>query len=170
MTQKLKYALLGFLVAALGLWGLAVTIPNTFSSGEVVSAAKMNENFQALKDAVDALEAKLAEQQAMWAALPTRQGFPRAYVAVDFDGAVLESFNTTGGAVGVTRVGPGRYDVDFGDVAVVYKLNPLAITALTDGRRCYANSLGGVLKVLCRDPAGNLADSQFWVILFNVAP
>ncbi|WP_456413420.1 hypothetical protein, partial [Oceanithermus profundus] len=60
MLYKTKYVLLGVFVTALGLWGLAVTIPNTFSSGEVVSAAKMNENFQALKTAVDTLEAKVA--------------------------------------------------------------------------------------------------------------
>jgi hypothetical protein len=47
---------MGAIVAA-GLWGEAVTIPNTFSAGEALSAAKLNANFSALGTAVTALEA-----------------------------------------------------------------------------------------------------------------
>ncbi|GIW34284.1 hypothetical protein [Meiothermus sp.] len=43
---------------AAGLSALAVTIPNSFSAGQVISAAALNANFTALKTAVDALEAK----------------------------------------------------------------------------------------------------------------
>ncbi|WP_287408143.1 hypothetical protein [Oceanithermus sp.] len=108
MLQKTKYTLFGIFLAALGLWGLAVTIPNSFSSGEVVSAAKMNENFQALKTAVDALEAKLSEVQAGQKALPSGMGV-LAYASVSNAGNVGEHFPP--GAFTVTRSGTGTYDI-----------------------------------------------------------
>ncbi len=115
MSQRLKYAVFGFLAAALGLWGLAVTIPNTFSGGEVVSAAKMNANFQALKAAVDTLEAKVATLESDNAslktrlasvladqrALPSRDGAVGYYQALS-TGAPMsgaEYFNSSGGAI-----------------------------------------------------------------------
>jgi hypothetical protein len=55
-SSNLKYFVMGAIVAA-GLWGEAVTIPNTFSAGEALSAAKLNANFSALGTAVTALEA-----------------------------------------------------------------------------------------------------------------
>jgi hypothetical protein len=47
--SKLKFFFLGSLIIAIGLWAGAVTIPNTFSAGEVISAAKVNANFAALE-------------------------------------------------------------------------------------------------------------------------
>jgi hypothetical protein len=55
--KNLKYFALGAAIVAVGLGAMAVTIPNTFSSGQVISAAQVNANFTALKTAVDALEA-----------------------------------------------------------------------------------------------------------------
>lgn len=55
--KNLKYFVLGAALVAVGLGAMAVTIPNTFSSGQVISAAQVNANFTALKTAVDALEA-----------------------------------------------------------------------------------------------------------------
>jgi len=94
VLQKTKYVLLGVFLSALGLWGLAVTIPNSFSSGEVVSASKMNQNFQALKTAVDALEAKLSEVQAGQKALTSAAGV-LAYARQD-QGILRQSFNPAG--------------------------------------------------------------------------
>ncbi len=115
MTQKLKYALLGFLVAALGLWGLAVTIPNTFADGDVVSSSKMNQNFQALKNAVDTLEAKVAALETAKAdlesklaavtagslALPSRDGALGYYQALNTGGPIggAEYYNSSGGII-----------------------------------------------------------------------
>ncbi|MBZ0252107.1 MAG: hypothetical protein K8I02_02095, partial [Candidatus Methylomirabilis sp.] len=50
-------------IAALAVWGVqlsawAVTVPNAFSPGEVASSSEVNANFQALADAVTALEDK----------------------------------------------------------------------------------------------------------------
>ncbi len=94
MTRSMKHVLLGIFLSALGLWGLAVTIPNSFSSGDVVSAAKMNENFQALKAAVDTLEAKLSEVQAGQKALTSAAGM-LAYARQD-QGILRQSFNPAG--------------------------------------------------------------------------
>ncbi len=78
--QQNKYLSIGFFVAALGLWGLAVTVPNAFKSGDVVSAAKTNANFNALKSSVEALEAEVGSLINRVATLrrkpdPARQAF-----------------------------------------------------------------------------------------------
>ena len=49
--------MIGFALGSLGVYALAVTIPNSFSSGQTISAAGFNANFAAIKTAVDALEA-----------------------------------------------------------------------------------------------------------------
>jgi len=174
MLQKTKYIFLGIFIAALGLWGLAVTIPNSFSSGDVVSAAKMNENFQALKTAVDQLEGKVTDLETTMTALqaeqdglPTRQGFPRAYASVDSDGTVFNQFSTTGATISVNRTSTGRYAINFGDEGIFYDIDPVSVTPMWDNRVCRTSSVSGDLIVLCRDFGGNAADSMFWVVLFN---
>jgi hypothetical protein len=57
MKNNIRSLIFGFIFTAIGV-ALAVTIPNNFSSGEVISSSKVNANFAALKTAVDALEAK----------------------------------------------------------------------------------------------------------------
>lgn len=54
--KNLKYFVLGAALVAVGFGAIAVNIPNTFSSGQVISAAALNANFVALKAAVDSLE------------------------------------------------------------------------------------------------------------------
>jgi hypothetical protein len=168
MSQKLKYALLGFLAAALGLWGLAVTIPNTFSGGEVVSAAKMNANFQALKDAVDTLEAKVAALESERDAQKTQTGMPRAVLSVYRDGTVLKSYNTTGGAITVTKTGTGQYTIQFSD-ETIDENDVVAVTPEMVGNRvCGAGYSASNLLVWCYDfNTGNFADSDFYLVLFN---
>lgn len=56
--NQLRYVLLVVTVVALvGVSALALTVPNTFVSGEVISAAEMNANFSAVEAAVAALQA-----------------------------------------------------------------------------------------------------------------
>lgn len=55
--KNLKYFALGAAIVAAGLGAMAVTIPNTFNAGDVISASGINANFTAVKTAVDALEA-----------------------------------------------------------------------------------------------------------------
>ena len=55
--NQLRYVLLVITVVAMvGVSALALTVPNTFVSGEVISAAEMNANFAAVQAAVTALE------------------------------------------------------------------------------------------------------------------
>jgi hypothetical protein len=58
MKTNLKSFALGasLTLGLLGVYALAVSIPNIFAGGEVISAAKMNANFLAVKTAVDTLE------------------------------------------------------------------------------------------------------------------
>ncbi len=56
-NKQLRNLVLGFVLGSSGLYALAVTIPNTFQGGQVISASQINANFQALKTGVDALEA-----------------------------------------------------------------------------------------------------------------
>ena len=56
----LRYVLLAVTALGLLVWGAAVTIPNSFTDGDVISASEMNANFTAVKNAVDTLEANQA--------------------------------------------------------------------------------------------------------------
>lgn len=49
--QHKTYLILLITLLSLGIWGIAITIPHTFSAGDVIRAADMNENFTALNDA-----------------------------------------------------------------------------------------------------------------------
>ncbi len=56
--NQVRYVLLMItLVALVGVSALALDVPNTFVSGDVISAAEMNANFTAVEAAVTALEA-----------------------------------------------------------------------------------------------------------------
>ena len=63
MNIHLKSLALGVSItlAALGVYALAITLPNTFAAGDLISASKMNENFAALKASVEKLEAASAK-------------------------------------------------------------------------------------------------------------
>ncbi len=82
--KNLKYFVLGAAIVAAGLSALAVTIPNSFSSGQVISAAGLNANFAALKTAVDALETKVTALEA-----------PKS-VTLEFPGGALNTTLTQG--------------------------------------------------------------------------
>jgi len=64
-VNQLRYILLAVtLIALVGVSALALNVPNTFVSGDVISAAEMNANFTAVEAAVTALEAQVAAAQA----------------------------------------------------------------------------------------------------------
>ncbi len=165
MLNKTKYVLMGIFISALGLWGLAVTVPNNFSSGDVVSAAKMNENFQALKAAVDALEAKAAHA-AVGRAL-VRWNDPDATVDADW------SLNASSGAIEVERLDAGRYNVTFAGLAGAQAPYGTAIAGSRNksGGHCNATVVKEdttypdvVVGVRCFDETGTLQDGAFRVI------
>lgn len=55
--NQVRYVLLAVtLVALVGVSALALDVPNTFASGEVISAAEMNANFAAVEAAVTSLQ------------------------------------------------------------------------------------------------------------------
>lgn len=63
--NQVRYVLLMItLIALVGVSALALDVPNTFVSGDVISAAEMNANFAAVEAAVTALETQVAEAQA----------------------------------------------------------------------------------------------------------
>jgi hypothetical protein len=60
-VNRLRYVLLVITTLALvGVSAMALNVPNTFVSGEVIGAAAMNANFTAVETAVSSLEAQLA--------------------------------------------------------------------------------------------------------------
>ena len=64
--NQLRYVLLAVtLIALVGVSALALNVPNTFVSGEVISAAEMNANFAAVAASVSALEAEVAALEAI---------------------------------------------------------------------------------------------------------
>lgn len=55
--KNLKYFVMGAAIVAAGLGAFAITLPAAFTSGEVLTAAKLNDYFTRIKNAIDALEA-----------------------------------------------------------------------------------------------------------------
>ena len=60
---QLRYILLAVTALGLLVWSAAVTIPNNFADGDIISAAQMNANFAAVKAAVDTNESAVAGLQ-----------------------------------------------------------------------------------------------------------
>ncbi len=164
-VAKIKYLVLGALLASIGLWALAVTLPHTFNSGDEIKSAEMNANFQALKAAVDALESKLAAVSAGMRALPSASG-KAAYVWVYSSGTAdtYYNFNSAGGTITATKTGTGKYSVTIPGFG---KAGNVQVTAYGGaGPHCGVLAWGasgsdGRVHVRCFDAAGNLVDSAF---------
>jgi hypothetical protein len=56
MKFSWRYTFLVATVLALGIWGVAVNVPNTFTAGDTISSAEVNANFDVLETAVTANE------------------------------------------------------------------------------------------------------------------
>jgi hypothetical protein len=167
MKTNLKSFTLGASLALglLGVYALAVSIPNVFSSGEVISAAKMNANFEALKTTVDALETKTAALQAA-KSLPARDGY-NAYALIPSSGVIDEiySFNP-GGGISLTSSTAGNYIVTFlgNHLAIrTVQVTPYGNTTNT----CRVNEWRtNFVSVTCFTTAGVAANTDF---IINVA-
>ncbi len=158
--QKVKYLVLGALLASIGLWALAVTLPHTFASGDEIKSAEMNANFTALKNAVDALEAKMD-------GLATKQGYVRAHVFVLADGTVKTAYTTDGATVTVTKGGTGYYTIELVGENLIIWDDPMQVTPVTDGVACRATTSGGKARVNCKALSGAAQDATFWITIFN---
>jgi len=174
-VQRTKYFVLGALLATMGLWGLAVTLPHNFSAGQEIKAAEMNANFQALKNAVDALEAKLSAVQAAQKALPSKTG-QLGYAWVRRTGTIGSgyTFMSNGNTPTVTKTGVGTYTVRFpgfnlggGHVQVTTYVEDPA----DQDNICAIDSWGGeYVYVNCVDSdagAGSLQDTSFTILVLK---
>ena len=180
-VQRTKYFVLGALLATMGLWGLAVTLPHNFSAGQEIKAAEMNANFQALKNAVDALEAKLNKVAASQKAPPTKAG-TLAYVLVRPDGTKWSGYDfNPGGSITTMKLGPGQYRVVFNGLSLTNGI-VLVSTYLGAGGSpvrqdniCHVVNYGGTdVNVDCFDTDsvngqdnGTLQDASFSVLVLK---
>ncbi len=93
-----------------------------------------------------------------WAELPTSSGY---------EPSPSFSFNSADGPIAVSRIGTGRYELDFdgfGDEPL--EGGSLLVTSYNSSdRRCVSQSwVGDVATVVCYDRFGNAADSRFNVL------
>ena len=165
--RQIKYTLLGAFIVLLGLWAVAVTVPNAFHEGDVVSSAKVNENFQALADAVTALEAKLSEVQAAQKALPSSAGvLAYAYVIEGAPSYISHAFNSTGGAVSATRESTGKYRVTFENLDLSQGSLMLAVVDATKAQICTNSPITSstdTVTINCFNYDGNAVDTAFYI-------
>jgi hypothetical protein len=110
--SNLKYFVLGAALVAAGLGALAVNIPHSFSSGQVISAAQLTANFAAVKTAVDTLETKVAALEG-----------PTGRSSAGSRTLTLGNTTSTGpaelGRFSVTLPGPGRLIVRVSGLAFI---------------------------------------------------
>ncbi len=169
MFGNAKSFMLGVFVTALGLWALAVVVPNTFQSGDVVSSSKVNENFRALADAVTALEAKLSQVSEAQKALPSQNG-TFAYLRVAADGSTVAPFNPSGGSITVEKTGDGEYEITFENLDLH---NAMLLTTTFSGfnELCRATRIGSsasVARVTCIDTkTQTAADASFYMAVIK---
>jgi hypothetical protein len=109
-AKNLKHIVLGFALGSFGLAALAVTIPNTFTSGKVISSSEVNANFAALKNAVDALDVTsvgitqgrsglipIPDSEFMIDIVTTTISIPKAgFISVSATGTATETTSATG--------------------------------------------------------------------------
>ena len=161
ITINLKSFALGaaLALAALGVVALAVAIPNTFAAGDVISAAKMNANFTAVKTAVDALEAKVS--------LPGREGY-YAYAWVTGAGAPDATYaNNPAGTITVTTSATGIYAVAFdGTHPAIRNVQITGYGNNTNTCKVRSWSASSV-TVLCFTAAGVAVDNNFTITVAN---
>lgn len=142
-----------FLSAAVGY--AVVTIPNTFTAGTVASADQVNENFAALKSAVDTLQTQVATLQAA-NPLPSASG-RLAYAFVNEDASLVRSFNSSGGTNSAVVDGTPVYTVTFPGLADEgsFDGNVQVTASATDRAFCVAdpdaNGADVVVIVSCYD-------------------
>ncbi len=187
--SNIKFFFLGVALVATGLWAMAVTIPNTFTSGEALSAAKLNANFAALKTAVDALEAAVpGKQNRVSGTCAAGQyirsvnedgtvvcGNPGAFGQVRADGSLR------GGALNVAAVtkGTGEYCITFTVQPSQGQLEASQVTLAGDvgsgvlfprvnnGQAGFTLSCPSGLQVVLTNAAGTKTDGRF---SFSVPP
>jgi hypothetical protein len=174
--KNLKYFVLGAAIVAAGLGALAVTIPNSFSSGQVISAAALNANFAALKTAVDTLETKTTTLETKVAALETfrdglatAKGYPRAFAVINgfpATNAIVNQFSSTGGTITYSKTAVGRYRLTIPGEAIFIQSDPVVMTGVGD-TVCGYNSVSNDLLVECRNQAGTDVDTVVVVMVFN---
>jgi hypothetical protein len=169
MKTNLKSFALGasLTIGLLGVYALAVNIPNIFASGDVISAAKMNENFAAMKTAVDALEAKTATLQA-GKSLPARDGY-NAYALISLPTGTPDdnyAFNPAG-TITVNNASPGVYIIVFNGTHPPIRnvqVSPFGSTTNTCRINSWENSS---VSVTCFTLAGAVANTQFTINVVN---
>jgi hypothetical protein len=152
-------------------WGAALTIPNTFVPGEVISATAMNDNFAAVSAAVAALEAQVAVQQEQLVtlseliALPARDGY-FAYAWINSTSpAEYYAFNPEG-EITMESIATGRYVVKFWEADGPAIRNVMVVAYGSPSHHCKVDFWSdNQVWVRCFNAAGVAVDSLFniWV-------
>lgn len=155
----------------------ALTIPNSFTAGTPIKASEMNENFAAIKEAVD----KKQEAPAR-GVYTTSFGGQTGYAAINCSTncTVFSSYNSSGGNTSVTRHGTGHYTVSFAGLGTWCSLPAICladgvvqVTAYGDDSR-YCKLMGwstrnpsaeGTATVTCHAANGAASDSNFMISL-----
>jgi hypothetical protein len=178
MNINLKINLKSFALGAslmlglLGVYGLAVAIPNIFTAGDVISATKMNANFAALEAEVNALKSKNLEFEAFKNAASTAKGTVRVSAAVGVTGTVLNQYSSVGGSITVTKVAgqTGIYNVAIPGGGFKYTDDTVLITAVNNTKTvCNVNELSNQdgIGVACHNLDGTPANTNFDFAIFN---
>jgi hypothetical protein len=163
-------ALLAGLVVPTTLFASTVVLPHTFVGGSTASASEVNENFQALADAVNDNDARIAALEAVHP-LPSAYGEVGYATTSDALGTLSGSFNSAGGVVTVTDPGSG-YLVTFEDLScplgegaatVVPYVSSTSLACRVE--RQEDNAFGNCeLLVRCFDSEGSVRDGAISVL------
>ncbi len=144
----------------------AVTIPNTFSAGNVIKSSEVNDNFSTLATAVN----KKADSPASGSYVATPAGrLARAYVdCLSTSGTckVSHSYNPGGSAITVAYSGTGSYQASFPNFNVGADVGiPVVSSYGSSPNRCKVSSWSAnAVGVHCYNASGSSTDSLFTIL------
>jgi hypothetical protein len=184
--KNLKYFFLGAFVVAAGFSVLAaVNLPHTFKAGDPIKSSEVNENFAALKQAVETLQGQvgsLSSQQSTLdgrvsgleqfkQGLPTAKGFPRVYAFIKSDGTIERAWSSTGANLSVSHPSSGIYIVKYSDNNGQIYGTPAFVTPYNSPAACDSVPFNDFIEVDCYGTGvvndTKSTDTAFFLLVLN---
>lgn len=186
MVNKMKYFFMGVFLALAGYSVLAaVNLPHTFKAGDPIKSSEVNENFDALKQAVETLQSQVSSLSSQQSTvnnrvssleqfkqdLPKAKGYPRVYALIKSDATINNFWSSTGASLSVSHPSTGIYIVKYSDNTGQIYGTPAFVTPYNNPVACDTVPFNDFIEVDCYGTGTvndtKLTDSAFFLLVLN---